>query len=100
MTTREARKKRAALLKNVREEREETVQLTREHLKTQQAIRKQLKEALEQGPLTVPELAEATELPSEQVLWHITAMKKYDLVVESGFDGEYYQYGLAEETKS
>lgn len=100
MTTREARKKRAALLKNVREEREETVQLTREHLKAQQAIRKQLKEALEQGPLTVPELAEATELPSEQVLWHITAMKKYDLVVESGFDGEYYQYGLAEETKS
>jgi hypothetical protein len=47
----------------------------------------------------VPEVAEATTLPADQVLWHIIAMKKYDLVTEAGMCGEYYQYQLVQETK-
>lgn len=100
MTNREERKQRAALLKTVREEHSATVETTQGHLKEQQTIRKMLQQAMREGPLTVPELAEATGLPSDRVLWHVTAMKKYDQVVEAGFDGEYYQYALAEESRS
>jgi predicted transcriptional regulator len=98
MTTREERKERAESLKHVREDHAATVQATQDRLKEQQAIRKQLQAALRQGAATVPELAAATELPTQTVLWHVTAMKKYDLVIEAGFDGEYYQYALAEES--
>ncbi|MEZ4516139.1 MAG: winged helix-turn-helix transcriptional regulator [Chloroflexota bacterium] len=96
MTTREERKQRAELLKRVREERTNTVQATQSHLKEQQAIRKQLQEIMREGPATVPDLASATDLSTQTVLWHVTAMKKYDLVKEVSFDGEYYQYALAE----
>lgn len=98
MTTREERKQRAALLKTVRKEHAATVEATQGYLKEQQSIRKTLAQAMREAPLTVPELADATGLPSDQVLWHVTAMKKYDQVVEAGFDGEYYQYALAEES--
>lgn len=98
MTTREERKQRAALLKQLREENADTVAAAQAYLKAQQAVRKQLRQALSDGPLTVPELSAAVDMPGDQVLWHITAMKKYDLIVEAGFDGEYYQYALAEET--
>jgi hypothetical protein len=44
-------------------------------------------------------VVEATNLPSTEVLWHMMAMKKYDLIVEVGMEGEYYQYQLAQEKK-
>ncbi len=69
-------------------------------LKEQQAVRRQLCQTLRDGAKTVPELAAATGLPADQVLWHITAMKKYDRVEETEMCGEYYLYRLAEETKS
>ena len=31
-------------------------------------------------------------MPSNEVLWHIAAMKKYGLVVETGLDENYYRY--------
>ncbi|KPK93099.1 MAG: hypothetical protein AMJ88_09065 [Anaerolineae bacterium SM23_ 63] len=87
------------LLKQLREEYADTVAQTQEKLKTQQAIRKQIRQALDAEPKTVPELAQATNLSSDQVLWHITAMKKYDLIEEVGMSGEYYQYQLVEARK-
>lgn len=95
----EARKQRTAMLKALREERGDAVAATQSRLKAQQRLRKQLKAALKDGPLTIPELASAIELPTQEVLWHVTAMKKYDLLVEAGFDGEYFQYGLPEGDK-
>ncbi|MEN8242677.1 MAG: hypothetical protein ABFS17_12195, partial [Chloroflexota bacterium] len=68
---------------------------TQAGLKEQQRIRRQLKAAMKAGPLTVPEIAQAADLPSELVLWHVVAMKKYDLVEEVGQSGDYYQYALA-----
>jgi hypothetical protein len=54
---------------------------------------------MQDKPLTVPELAAATGLPAHEALWHITAMKKYNLVTEVELDDGYYRYRLAEETK-
>jgi hypothetical protein len=52
---------------------------------------------MKQGAKTIPELAAAAVLPADRVLWHVMAMKKYDLVREAGKDGDYYQYVLVEE---
>ncbi len=98
MSTREEAKERAAVLAGLREQHADTVTLSQTLLKEQNAFRKQLRKVLSEGPKSVPELAAATGLPADRVLWHITAMKKYDLVVETGMndDGEYYLYALAE----
>ena len=90
---------RGALLKHLREEHKETVERTQILLKEQNSIRKQIRQAMKDGPKTVPEVAEATDFSSDQVLWHITAMKKYNLIDEVGMSGEYFQYQLSEEKK-
>lgn len=96
MTDKAAAKQRIARLKALREEHQATVERTQALLKEQQAFRKQLRTAMADGPKTIPEIAEATQLPSDQVMWHVMAMKKYDLVREAGKSGDYYQYALAE----
>ena len=100
MPSREERKERTARLKQMREEHAVTVATTQTRLKQQQALRKQLRAALHDGARTVPELAAACSLPTEEVLWHVTAMRKYDELVEAGMDGAYYRYALAEEKSS
>jgi predicted Rossmann fold nucleotide-binding protein DprA/Smf involved in DNA uptake len=97
MSDKEKAKERMEILKRLREERKESVARTQAYLKEHQAFRKQLRQAMKGGPKTIPEIAEAAQLPSGQVLWHVMAMKKYDLVREVGMDAEYYQYQLAKE---
>jgi len=99
MSEKEKAKKRMEILKQLREERKETVDKTQAYLKGQQAFRKQLSQAMKGGPKTVPEIAKAAQLPSSQVLWHVISMKKYDLVREMGMDAEYYQYQLTKEVE-
>ena len=60
-------------------------------------IRKKIVEALRQGPQIVPEIAEATDLPGHQVLWHLMAMKKYGKLTEGQERDDYYEYVLSEE---
>jgi predicted Rossmann fold nucleotide-binding protein DprA/Smf involved in DNA uptake len=97
--SKEEKQRRNALLKELREKHASSIELTRERLKEQKAIRRQICQVMRAGPKTVPEIAEASSLPAHEVLWQITAMKKYDLVVEVGQCGEYYQYAMAEEAK-
>ena len=59
--------------------------------------RKQISEALRKGPATVPDLARQTDLPADQVLWHVTAMRKYGAVREAGPEGDYVKYEFVEE---
>jgi predicted transcriptional regulator len=97
MSDKQAAKERTEMLKRLREQHQAAVAQTQALLKEQQAIRKQIRQAMAGGPKTLPEVAQASGLPTDQLLWHITAMKKYDLVVEIGKFGENYQYQLAEE---
>jgi predicted transcriptional regulator len=92
MKNKEEAKKRAILLKRLREEHKETVARTQALLKEQKAIRREICKHMRETPKVVPELAEMVGLPADQVLWHVTAMKKYGLVVETGMCGEYYLY--------
>ena len=102
MSNQPSSKSKVQILKELRAMHADTVNKAQAQLKAQQAIRKSLKQAMINGPMTVPEIAAAVELPSETVLWHLVAMKKYDLVVETGQSGEYYQCALAgaKETKA
>ena len=95
--SKEDAKKRTAILKRLREEHKDTVARTQTLFKEQKAIRQQICQAMRDTPKSVPEVAETTGIPADQVLWHITAMKKYDLAVETGMCGEYYLYQLVGE---
>ena len=95
----EEAKQRIAVLKRLRQEHQDTVAQVQALLKEQKAVRRQICQTMRGAPKTVPEVAEAIGLPADQVLWHIIAMKKYDLAVETGMCGEYYLYQLAEEKK-
>lgn len=99
MSTREDAKKRAIFLKRLREQHKETVTRTQTLLKEQKAIRRQICQPTRAEPKTVPELAAITGIPAHEVLWHITAMKKYGLVVETGMCGEYFLYQRVEDKK-
>jgi ferredoxin len=77
MTTRSDNKKRGAVLKQLREQHKSSVERTQTLLKGQQATRRQISAVLRDNPKTVPEMAAETGLPAHEVLWHITAMKKY-----------------------
>jgi predicted transcriptional regulator len=90
---------RADALKRLREQHQVGFKATQLLLKDLQAVRKEMRQAMKSGPKTVPELAEVVGLPASQVLWHIAAMKKYGLIVETGLDENYYRYALAEESK-
>lgn len=97
MKDKDEAKKRSQLLKQIREAHKETVERTQELLKEQKGIRRRLSQIFQEGPKTIPELATTTDLPSQEVLWHVTAMKKYDLAAEAGMSGEYVLYQLVEE---
>jgi predicted Rossmann fold nucleotide-binding protein DprA/Smf involved in DNA uptake len=99
MSKKEDAKKKVQVLKRLREDYEVTVARTQALLKEQKAIRGQICHAMRDGPKTVPEVAVSTGLPANQVLWHITAMRKYDLVAEAEMCGEYYTYQLVQESK-
>lgn len=90
-------KELAQVLKALREEEQETVSRAQALLKEQQAVRKAIRNALQDSAKTVPEVAEFTELPSQVVMWYMMAMKKYNLIEELDMQGQYYRYQLAQE---
>ncbi len=92
-------KQRSQFLKQLREEHRDTVTQVQALLKEQKDIRRQIAQAMGDEPKTVPEIAAVSGLPAEQILWHIIAMKKYNLVVETGQSDDYYLYQQVKEVK-
>jgi hypothetical protein len=58
------------------------------------ATRKAIHTLLEAQPATVPQIAEALKIPADEALWHVTGMRKYGGVAESGEEGDYPLYSL------
>jgi hypothetical protein len=67
-----------------------------QHVKTINQRRAAIRKALLAGPMTVPQLAEATGSDPADVLWSLTAMRKYGQALEDGVDGDYPRYALPE----
>lgn len=97
--SKEDTKARTQMLKRLREQHKDTVQRTQAVLKEHKAARQQICQSIRDAAKTVPEVAEMTGIPAGQVLWHIIAMKKYGLVVETGQCGQYYTYQVVKESK-
>ncbi len=92
MSEKEAVKKRAQILKDLRVEHQTTVDRTQALLKEQGKIERAILKLIKEESLTIPAIASQIELPTHRVLWFVTALKKYDLIREDGMDGEYVLY--------
>ena len=82
------------MLKQLRKQRKESVARATAIMKKSKKDMKMVRGALSDGPATVPQIAGATGLFSDQVLWYVAAMKKYGEIQEAGKDGAYFQYAL------
>ena len=100
MTTQTAQKdkiSRGEMLKHLRAEHAETVARTQKLLKEQKRAQKEICQFIRENPKTVPEIAEAVNMPSNEVLWYLASYKKYGIVVEDGMCADYPLYRRVEE---
>lgn len=88
---------RGELLKQLREQHAESVARTQAFYKEQRRIQQEICKIIREAPKTVPDVADAVGLPTHQVLWHLTAMKKYGIVAENGMCGDFPLYQKVEE---
>ncbi len=72
----------------------------KEHQKQLVAARKAIRKMLSEAPASVPQLAAALHLPTDETLWHLTGMRKYGFVTEAGEDGDYLLYTLVQGEES
>lgn len=97
MNTKEEARARSETLKGLRKEHDVTVKRTQALLKEHKRIHREICQTIRDTPKTVPEIAAAIAMPTHQVLWYLTALKKYDVVAEQGMCGEYILYTRAKE---
>jgi hypothetical protein len=88
---------RAEILKQLRTAHAEPVKRAQALLKEQKHMQEELCALFRERSRTVPEMALATGISTEKILWFIAAMKKYGIVVEAGMCGDYPLYQKAEE---
>jgi hypothetical protein len=82
-------------LKKLREERRLWVEKAKKSIKAQSEIIKQIEAQIADTAKTIPEIAQATDMSTSQVLLYIAGLKKYGVVVEGEKDGDYFKYHLA-----
>ncbi len=92
MSEKEAVKKRAQILKELRVEHQTTVDRTQALLKEQGKVERKILKLIKEESMTIPSIAAQIELPTHRVLWFVTALRKYDQIREDGMDGEYVLY--------
>jgi len=85
---------RKEALKKLKAARKEQIAAATSRMKDQRRALKAIKASLADSELTVPELAAATGLPVDQVLWYVASMKKYGEILEGPKAGDYYRYKL------
>ena len=70
----------------------------REVVRDEQVMRRKILAALEDGPLTVPELATNLDRPSHEVMFWVMGLRKYGWVAEikEVTDEGYYRYQVVE----
>ncbi len=93
----ELRARNREALKALKARRGPETEAAQARLKEQVKVVGELTRRLKAGPQTVPALAEATGLPTQTVLWHVMALRKYGKVSEGEQAGDYFQYRLTSE---
>jgi biotin operon repressor len=87
---------RRQAMRQLREERKEKIASAAARMKEQKRAIKAIKETLKDGDLSVPQISEKTGMATSQILWTITALRKYGEVAEGEKAGSYFRYKLAE----
>ena len=82
-------------LKRLREERAQQISRAKETVKTQQQIIRHITSQIKDDGKTVPEISQATGLPTSQVLMFVATLRKYGMVYEESKDGDYFRYRLS-----
>ena len=93
--TDDAKQARKEALKKLRESRRQTIENASRRMKAQKKIIDAIREQLQEGGRTVPELAEGTGISTSEVMWTIAALKNYGEIAEGEKDGSYFRYQLA-----
>jgi predicted transcriptional regulator len=88
---------RGEMLKQLRTAHEATVERAQALVKEQRQMQKSICDFIAETPKTVPDIATAIGKPADQVLWFVSALKKYGIVVEAGMNGDYPLYQRAKE---
>ena len=79
-------------MKRLRAARRQTIKAAAARMKKQKKAINAVKEQIEDKAGTVPEIAEATGIPSSEVMWYLAALKNYGQILESEKDGSYFRY--------
>jgi predicted transcriptional regulator len=75
----------------------EQIRDLREVIRDEMFMRDKVLATLQEGPRTVPEIAEAMGSPVHEVMYWLMAARKYGLVAEvKDPDDDYFQYELVE----
>ena len=82
-------------LKELRAKRKTSIERAKKAIKAQNNIIKTIKEQIKNEGKTVPEIAQATNIPTNQVLLYVATLKKYGVLTEGAKDGDYFKYQLA-----
>ena len=72
---------------------------TREIVRDEMKIRGRIVSFLRDGPKTIPQIAEALERPSHEVVYWVKAMCRYGTLTPTGKPGAdgYYQYQILQQ---
>jgi hypothetical protein len=96
----EKREARRATLRRLREERSSQVKAANAANAVVRSERKKILAQMGSDPASVRQVALAAGLPTDRVLWHIAAMRKYGQLVETpDKDGDHYTYVLTPEAR-
>ena len=90
-------RERSEMLKELRQQHQATVERTQELLREQKKIHQAICKALKEEERTAPAIAELLGLSPAETLWHLTALKRYNIVTESEMSGEYFLYKIADQ---
>ncbi len=68
----------------------------KEELKQYNRMKRAIRQALEDGPLRIPELAEKLSIGKDEATYYLMSLRKYGLVTTGELDemDEYYYYQL------
>ena len=91
---------RGEILKRLREAHGATVERAQALLREQKQMQNAICQFIRETPKTVPEIALAIGKPAHEVLWFVSALKKYGIVVEAGMCGDYPLYQRAKEQQA
>ncbi|MGE0085258.1 MAG: hypothetical protein AB7S75_12660 [Desulfococcaceae bacterium] len=89
-----AKQGKSDAMKALRRARKEKTDQVSARVREQKKSLKSIRAQLENAALTVPELAAATGMAADEVLWYISAMKKYGQIAEKEKDEGYFRYSL------